>query len=504
MPAYYLEIVVIALGLILLLLDAFVPGQDKRWIGKVGVLGLLVVFVMNLSATGANGSESVFWNFYTYEAGSFAGFYKGIAIFTTIMVLLMSLEYHPVLRSQLEPSHAGGEFYVLPLFTCAGLMWMASATDLISIFVSLELVTISFYVLVTFTRRKAGALEAGVKYLILGALSTGFMVYGIAWIFGVTGETNLEAIQQLLGDAHASADISRPALLLAFGLILVALAFKIGAVPFQIWQPDVYQGAPTPITAYLSIASKSAAFIILLRIVEPFLHSEAISGNVLWILSILAGATILFGSLIALTQDNIKRLLAYASMSHAGVLLMAIACSPAKDAATALGPDTAISFNLAAYMLSASLAFFVICIVRAQLEGEEVDTFRGLGRRSPFLAFSLTIAAAGLAGVPLTAGFVGKFLVFRTAVIAESWWLLGIAVLAAVSGFYYYLKVVRMMYFSGGKEDEEAEPLKVSTLSKIAMLALIGGILYYGVAFGQLLKTGQDSEQAAVEDVVHP
>lgn len=499
MPAYYLEIVVIALGLILLLLDAFVPGDNKRWLGLVGVLGLLVVFVMNFSAQGATalGQDGVFWKFYTYEEGSYAGLYKGIAIFTTIMVLLMSMEYHSVLRSQLEESHAGGEFYILPLFTCAGLMWMASATDLISIFVSLELVTISFYVLVSFTRRKAGALEAGVKYLILGALSTGFMVYGIAWIFGVTGEMNLDAIRQLLSDEHA--EISRLPLLFAFGLILIALAFKIGAVPFQIWQPDVYTGAPTPITAYLSIASKAAAFIVLLRVIDPFLGSTIV-GDVLWILTILSGATILFGSLIALTQNNIKRLLAYASMSHGGVLLMALASTPTE---ASISPASAISVNLVAYMFSASLAFFVISIVRAQLDNEELDTYRGLGRRSPFLAFAMTIAVAGLAGVPLTAGFVGKFLVFQTAALAANWWLLAIAILGAAAGFYYYFKVIRMMYFSGGKADEEAEPLKISIFTRMAAVVLIGCILYFGVAFNSLLQK-KDSGESAAAEVVDP
>lgn len=508
MPAYYLEIIVVALGLILLMLDAFVPGKDKRWIGLVGVLGLLFVFILTLSAKGgaATGSESIFWQFYTFEPDSFAGFYKGIALFTTMMLLLMAMEYQPVLKSYLSENHAAGEFYILPLFTCAGLMWMASATDFISIFVSLELVTISFYVLVSFTRRKAGALESGVKYLILGALSTGFMVYGIAWIFGVTGQTNLAAIQQLLGDPHS--EISRPALLFAFGLILIALGFKVGAVPFQIWLPDVYQGAPTPITAYLSIASKAAAFIIFLRILGPFLASAQINETVLWMIGILSGATMLFGNLVAITQTNIKRLLAYASISHAGVLLMGLACAPITasmtDSGNSIWPANAISFNLASYMLMTSLAFFVICIVRTQLNGEDLETYRGLGRRSPFLALALTVAVAALAGVPMTSGFLGKFLVFRVAVVAEAWWLIAIAVLGAVAGFYYYLKVVRMMYFSGGEADEALEPLKISPLSKIAMSGLIAGILYFGVFPTALLNLKADGDAKPAVEAVAP
>lgn len=496
MPAYYLEIVVIALGLLLLLLDAFVPGKDKRWLGLVGVLGLAAVFMMTFSAKGATalGEDGIFWQFYTYEPGSFAGFYKGIALITTILVLLMSMEYFPVLKNYIDKEHAGGEFYVLPLFTCAGLMWMASATDLISIFVSLELVTISFYVLVTFTRRKAGALESGVKYLILGALSTGFMVYGIAWVFGVTGLTNLDQIQQLLSGEN---DVNRVGLLFAFGLIIIALGFKVGAVPFQIWLPDVYQGAPTPITAYLSIASKSAAFIIFLRILGPFLAAESISDAVLWTIGILAGATMLFGNLVAITQTNIKRLLAFASMSHAGVLLMGLACAPSfsymAHGGTDIWPVNAISFNLASYMLMTGLAFFVICIVRTQLNGEDLDTYRGLGRRSPFLALSLTIAVSALAGVPMTSGFLGKFLVFSVAYHAGAWWLIGIGCIGAVAGFYYYLKVVRVMYFSGDESDEKAEPLKITPITRIAMLGLIAGIFYFGVKPTELLNLGEDA-----------
>ena len=213
-----------------------------------------------------------FWSFYT--ADPLAIFFKRFALVTTILVLVMAIDYAPAIRMGVPGAnpHAGlGEFFTLPIFTCAGLMWMASAIDFVMIFVSLELVTMSFYVLVSFTRRNPATLEAGVKYLILSALSTGFLVYGITWIFGVTGETNLARI----GEVLAGQEIDPIPLLFGISLVLVALGFKIAAVPFQIWVPDVYQGAPTPVTAFLSVGSKAAGFVVLLRVLAPFLDAAA-------------------------------------------------------------------------------------------------------------------------------------------------------------------------------------------------------------------------------------
>ena len=224
----------------------------------------------------------------------------------------MAIDYAPAIRMGVPGAnpHAGlGEFFILPLFTCVGLMWMASAIDFIMIFVSLELVTMSFYVLVSFTRRNPATLEAGVKYLILSALSTGFLVYGITWIFGVTGETNLARISSVL-TTHA---VDQIPLLFGIALVLVALGFKIAAVPFQIWVPDVYQGAPTPVTAFLSVGSKAAGFVVLLRVLTPFLMLPQVER----LLVVIAALTLIYGNFAALPQSNLKRLLAYSSIGHA-------------------------------------------------------------------------------------------------------------------------------------------------------------------------------------------
>jgi len=243
--------------------------------------------------------------FYRYDSTAF--FFKLIALVSTILMLLMAVDFRKVLSRYTSGDDSGsglGEFYCLPVFACAGLMWMASANDLVSIFVALELVTIAFYVMVAYMRRNVGSLEAGVKYLILGALSTGFLVYGIAWIYGATGSTNLDAIADLVNQEAS------PYLLLGIALILIALGFKIGAAPMQLWIPDVYQGAPTPITAYLSVASKAAGFLVLMLIISPFIAWSGTSNQVVTILAIMAGATLLYGNLAALSQTNFKRLLA--------------------------------------------------------------------------------------------------------------------------------------------------------------------------------------------------
>src|SRR5205085_3479347 len=338
------------------------------------------------------------WNFYT--ADPLAIFFKRFALVTTILVLAMIIDYAPLVRESIHgTTHQSGlgEFFALPIFTCAGLMWMASAIDFVMIFVSLELVTVSFYVLVSFTRRNPATLEAGVKYLILSALATGFLVYGITWVFGVTGETNLARVAAAL----AQPGIDEAPALFGMVLILVALGFKIAAVPFQIWVPDVYQGAPTPVTAFLSVGSKAAGFVVLIRVLQPFLVMPQMER----LLILVAAGTLIYGNLAALPQTNLKRLLAYSSIAHAGYLLIGVVCLAGE----------AVAYYLAAYLLMTVLSFAVLVVVSRQT-GDNIDDFNGLAKRSPFLAFAMLIAMASLAGLPFTAGFLGKFYVFNAAI----------------------------------------------------------------------------------------
>src|SRR5437870_7601214 len=308
-----LEIAVLVLGMLILLIEAFAGQIDKRVLAFAAIIGLAIVLLASffVARSPSLPHATGLWNFYT--ADRLAIFFKQFALVTTIFVLIMVIDYAPVLRSSFagSTSQAGlGEFVALPLFTCAGLMYLVSAIDFVFIFVSLELVTVSFYVLISFTRRNPLTLEAGMKYLVLSALSTAFLVYGIAWIFGATGQTNLYRLTSVL--ANPATDTG--AALLGMVFVLVALAFKIAAVPFQIWVPDVYQGAPTPVTAYLSVGSKAAGFVVLIRVFFGIFSAWHVEWRL--VLAGLSAATMCYGNLGAMFQTNIKRLLGYSSIGH--------------------------------------------------------------------------------------------------------------------------------------------------------------------------------------------
>ena len=457
-----LEIAVLVLGVLVLLFEMFAEQVDKRTFAFTAIAGLGAVLAASffIAPAPAVPPDTGFWSFYT--ADPLAIFFKRFALVTTIFVLVMMVDYAPIVRESIHgTTHQSGlgEFFALPIFTCAGLMWMASAIDFVMIFVSLELVTMSFYVLVSFTRRNPATLEAGVKYLILSALSTGFLVYGITWIFGVTGETNLARVSAALANPAIE---SGPAL---FGmlLVLVALGFKIAAVPFQIWVPDVYQGAPTPVTAYLSVGSKAAGFVVLLRVLEPFFMQPRMER----LLVLIALLTLLYGNLAALPQSNLKRLLAYSSIAHAGYLLIGIVCLAGE----------AVAFYLVAYLLMTLLSFAVLIVVAKQT-GDNIEDFNGLAKRSPFLAFAMLIAMASLAGVPFTAGFLGKFYIFNAAIAHQQTTLIVVGVVTVACGFYYYFKVVRAMYWET-PAGETVVPL--SGLSRLTMTVMIAGIIFLGV-----------------------
>ena len=482
MPAYYLEALTVTLGIVLLMAEAFCSCKTKSWVGIAAVIGLAVILLLTFTAIGPDAKPDSawakwpLWNFYNFDG--LAKFYKIFALVTTILVLLLAVDYRKIVARFTEgpeSENGTGEFYALPVLACAGMMWLASAKDLAGAFVALELVTVTFYILVAYMRRNVGSLEAGVKYLILGALSTGFLVYGIAWVYGTTGTMNLDAIGSMLEDGR-SANIQLTPLLFGIALVMVGLGFKIGAVPMQVWIPDVYQGAPTPITAFLSVGSKAAGFILTIRFLEPFLSSELTRGPVVTLLLILACATLLFGNLAAIPQTNFKRLLAYSSIAHAGFLILALAAWKT-ETATSEGSAKVVSFYMATYLLMTLGVFFILAQVRIQRDGEMIKDFNGLGKTNPQLALALTVLLAALAGVPLTAGFIGKFLVFSLAVELKLWWGVGIAFIAAAAGFYYYFNVVRAMWWSA-PSDEKA--IVLPPISKACIGVLTIAVLVLG------------------------
>jgi NADH-quinone oxidoreductase subunit N len=462
-----LEIAVLVLGMVILLVEAFATKIDKRILAFAAIAGLAIVLLASCFVTPflSPNQATGFWSFYTADRLSI--FFKQFALLTTVLVLIMMIDYGPVVRSSFPGTQDGlGEFFAVPIFTCAGLMYLVSAIDFVFIFVSLELVTISFYVLVSFTRRNPITLEAGMKYLVLSALSTAFLVYGIAWIFGVTGQTNLHRLTEAL----ANPAVDRSAALLGMIFVLVALGFKIAAVPFQIWVPDVYQGAPTPVTAYLSVGSKAAGFVVLLRVLLPFLTLPQTQPLIV----LVALLTLIYGNLAALPQANLKRLLAYSSIAHAGYLLIGVVCFDVR----------AVAFYLVAYLLMTLLSFSVLIIV-AQQTGEEIADFDGLATRSPFLAFAMLIGMVSLAGVPFTAGFLGKFYIFYAAVLQRQIALVIVGVLTVGCGFYYYLKVVRAMYW---QSTSNIDSIPVNGLSRVAISALMIATIWLGVYSQPILE----------------
>jgi NADH-quinone oxidoreductase subunit N len=456
-----LEIAVILLGIGILLADLWTPAERKVGLGYVSVAGLGVILLGSFFLS-AGETHYAFGHLYILDAPAL--YFKRFFLIAAILVSLMAVEFSDRIQSGIS------EFYALLLFALAGMMFAASANDLIMLFVSVELITVTFYVLTSFQRARVGSLEAGVKYLILGALSTAFTVYGIALVFGSANSTGFEQIRA--ADASLAGN---SVFLLGLLLVLVGLGFKIAAVPFQIWAPDVYQGAPTPVTAFLAVGSKAAGFALLLR----FLLSGVPQVSFDWtkVLMVISGASILYGNLCAIPQRNLKRLMGYSSIAHAGYLLLGVA-------AMNLAGCTAVLYYLGGYLFTVLGAFTVLCIVLREVEGEDISTLAGLHQRSPLLAVSLGLTMISLAGIPPMAGFFGKFLLLkalleRGALQPAFLWLAGIAVVGVVISFYYYLGVVRAVFWSDSTHPTTV--LNLSPATRWALYACIAGMLYLGV-----------------------
>lgn len=487
MSVFTIEAGLAVLGLVLLLLEAFKPDISRRTLGLTAIAGTTLALVLFIFAPHDSASLPGFiqpW----HQLDSLAIFYKGFALVITILVLWLTLECAPYLtRFTVDGKLA--EMFSLPLIVCAGMMWMASARDLVTVFVALELVTVSFYVLVAFARKSAFSLEAGVKYLILGALSTGVLVYGIAWIYGATGTMSFDGIAKAL----ANPATSKTTALFGAAVLLCGLGFKVAAAPFHMWVPDVYQGAPTPVTAFLSVGSKAAGFVVLTRALDAFMVEGSIIGSEIQALLLVAGSlTVLLGSLPAMFQTSVKRLLAYSSISHAGYLLLALACR--ESARFDLSSGSIVAFYLATYLPMTVLGFLGLGLMRANGLGEDIKDFTGLAKRNPLLALLMTVSFASLAGLPLTAGFLGKLFVFLGLADHGYWGALSCAVIAAAAGFYYYFKTILAMYTTEGAD---VPALTFSAPAKAVAGALALAILVLGV-YPKPLQSVLTSDRAAI------
>ncbi|MDR0533710.1 MAG: NADH-quinone oxidoreductase subunit N [Verrucomicrobiales bacterium] len=447
-------------ALVLFVFDAYRPQTKPRTLAWLGILGAALVLGATFVEPLTMGVGQYFHGLYSVDGLSI--FFKQFFLVTLIVVLWMSAEFVEVLPL------ARNEFLLLPMLTTVGMLLLASAVDFTTMFVALELVTISFYVLVAYQRNRSASLEAGVKYLIIGALSTGFLVYGIAFLYGNAGSTSFATILETLSTNPLNLSI-----LFAMALILVGLCFKISAVPFHIWAPDVYQGAPTPVTAFLAVGSKAAGFVVLLRLVFfSCFGNPVVAPYVSSLLAVLAGVTVILGTFAALPQRNLKRLLGYSSIGHAGFILMALSCLSPRGV-------NAVLIYLISYLLAGLLAFFLITVVSKQVEGEELVNFSGLSKRSPLAAFGLTVAFVSMAGIPPLLGFAGKLGVLAAAWEAQRYVLVGIGVIAAAVGLYYYLSIVRYMYWNEAADGTAA--VKLSCSAKWLVWLLVAGVIVFGI-----------------------
>ncbi|MGO8702035.1 MAG: NADH-quinone oxidoreductase subunit N [Limisphaerales bacterium] len=469
-----LELAVVGLALVVLVLDLWTPLDAKDRLDAVTAVGLVLILAFSFTISGETPGVG-FHGMFTQDG--LALFFKRFFLIAALMVVLMAWEF----RDRIAVGH--GEFNVLVLLALAGMMFAASASDFVMVFVALELISVSFYILVSFQRARLNSLEAGVKYLILSALASSFLVFGIALIFGTGNSANFEALR-LAGAKLALNKVFWLGLL----MVLLGLAFKISAVPLQMWAPDVYQGAPTPVTAFLAIGSKAAGFVLLLRVLFMAAPALVVHWNKLLIL--VAAVTILYGNLCAIPQRSLKRLLGYSSISNAGYLLLGIAALSAPGAA-------ALLYYLAGYLFTLAAAFTVICIVAR--ESDDLSVLAGLHRRSPLLALALTLSMISLAGVPPLAGFLGKFLLLKAViqqVPADSayLWLAGVALAGVVISIYYYFGVIRAIYWA--KQPDDLSAIPVSTPMKFSLGVSIAAMLYLGIFPGMVWDTVTEAVKA--------
>ncbi|MBL8153435.1 MAG: NADH-quinone oxidoreductase subunit N [Anaerolineae bacterium] len=439
---------VLALGACLLLLvDVLMIPRDRKQVTAWLALGLIVVsFVVNLLNFNETGTAFLG----SFTADGFTSIANLIILATGFISILMSIDY--IKRAQIER----GEFYALILFSLSGMMFMASANDLVTIFVSLELLSIPLYVLAAFRVPEVRSEESGMKYFILGAFASAFFVYGAALVFGATGTTSLPGIFAAVDGILASGGSAVFLLLLGAGMILVGLGFKVAVVPFHMWTPDVYEGAPTPVTAFMSVGAKIGGFAALLRIVVVALPTLALSADqpaawqqAFWIV---AALTLIVGNVVAIAQTNIKRMLAYSSIAHAGYIMMAVAAAGTSGVANAAAQ--AALLYLMAYMFTNLGAFAVaLAIEKDDGTGTNIEDFVGLAKSRPALALMMAVFMLSLTGIPLTGGFIGKWFVFKATLDANLIPLAVIGVLTSVVSAFYYVRVIVNMYLRDGDGD---------------------------------------------------
>ncbi len=467
------ELTLAIFAIAVILLDLFV--QRKGVLAGVSVAGLVISAGFTLTMWGSE-PQTIFNNMLAVD--SFALFFKLLFTGIAILVILASVDYASKL------TNLQGEYYALVLLSVLGMMLMAAATELISIYVALGLTSLSLCALVGFLKDSKSS-EAALKYFLLSAMVSAVLLFGMALVFGVTGETQLSKIAQVIQAMPLTNITDNPALVLGVVLLIVGFGFKIAAVPFHMWVPDVYEGAPTPITAYLSVGSKAAGFAVILRIFSSaFGLPEWLSLNWGMLFAMLAAISMTLGNVVALPQTNIKRMLGYSSIAQAGYLMVGLATVGILPTADVLG-QSAILFFLASYTVTNLGAFIAIIAISNKTNSDLIQDFSGMIRRAPGLALALTLCLVSLIGMPPAAGFMAKFYIFSAGVHSGLLWLVIIAVLNSVISAYYYLRVVKVMWFG---EPTSTEKVFSSGALRFSLFITSIGVLLLGILPGLVMK----------------
>lgn len=466
------EIVLACFAVLVILLDLFI--SKKVWLAVISITGLLISAGFAVQLWNES-PQSIFYGMLAVD--NFSVFFKLLFLGIAVIVILASADYVSRFRG------LRGEYYALILIATLGMMLMASTTELISLFLSLELVNLSLYALVGFLKDDRST-EASLKYLLLSATASAVLLFGMALVFGFTGETKLAEIAGSIQSLRPADMREAPALILGIILMLAGFGFKIAMFPLHMWVPDVYEGAPTPVTAFLSVGSKSAGFAIIVRVFSTaFAQPQNLSLDWGMVIAVLAAITMTAGNVIAIQQHNIKRMLGYSSIAQAGYVMVGLA---------ALGFSSGLSqtvqggilFFLAAYSLSNLGAFIAIIAISNKTGSDNITDFSGTGKRSPLTAAALTICLVSLIGLPPAAGFIAKFYIFGTAVQNDLLWLVVIAVVNSVISAFYYLRVVKYMWMGEPAALSNIESssglriaLAVSSLGTLVLFFLPGPLM---------------------------
>lgn len=454
------EMLLVVFAAAVIILDLIVRDRESDIVAYLALVGLgcsLFAILISNSIIGTDEPIDIDLFFGMIRLDEFAIFFKILLILATSATILFSL------RSEELDVKLKGEYYALLLAVTLGMFLMASSTNLLMIFISLETVSLTSYILAGFLTHSPRSSEAAFKYITFGAVASGTMLFGLSWIFGMTGTGDLALISTRLPDVLASGQVTALGLLIAITSILAGVGYKIASVPFHMWSPDVYEGAPIPITAFLSVASKAAGFALFLRFFYSGFSAQGLLDSVDWglLLAVVSALTMTIGNLAALPQRNVKRLLAYSSIAHGGYLLMGGVLLTSEGL-------SAILFYLIVYLFMNLGAFYVVILVSNDSGSEMIEGYRGLSSRSPLVAAAMMIFLVSLTGIPPFAGFFGKFFLFKAVIDKGFYWLAFVGLINSVISLYYYARIIKAMYFESAEDTESF----YSTKSTFALLTV--------------------------------